>query len=142
MPIHGVCFEGPEELRKAQRPTRVLVVDDEPDTVATLLALLAIDGIEAKGAYSARQALDTVRLWDPDVVLIDIGMPETSGWDLAQRIRAEGDGKRPVLVAITGQYNKASDRILGQISGFSHYLRKPCDPRVVMRLVGSLKESR
>lgn len=115
---------------------RVLVVDDEPDTVVTLLSLLAIEGVDARGAYSARQALDSVRLYDPDVVLIDIGMPEINGWELARRIRALGDEKRPVLVGITGRYHKSAHRTLARISGFNHYLVKPCDPRVVMRLVG------
>jgi CheY-like chemotaxis protein len=68
--------------------TRVLVVDDELDAVATLVALLETDGYNAKGIGSARSIVAEVRKFDPDVIIMDIAMPGRSGWDAVLEIFA------------------------------------------------------
>jgi DNA-binding response OmpR family regulator len=117
--------------------TRVLVVDDDEDMVHSLVALLAIQGYNAKGLYSASTIISDVLDFDPDVIIMDIAMPGRSGWDAAQEVRQHRPGKRPMLIAVTGQYPKDGDRILAEMSGYDHYLVKPFDTKVLLQLVGS-----
>src|SRR3954468_18543315 len=118
------------------RQLRVVVVDDEPDTVMTLLALLRDEGYNADGFASGKAALEAVRKLDPDVIISDIAMPAPNGWDLAREVRRlKGDGPRPLMIAISGIYVKSADRILAQMAGFNYFLAKPCDPQVLMALV-------
>ena len=115
---------------------RVLVVDDEPDTVLTLLALLRDQGHDAEGYGSGAAALEAIEKSDPDVIVSDIGMPPPNGWDVARQVRQlKGAGPRPLMIAITGQYTKSADRMLAQIAGFDYFLTKPCDPQVLMALI-------
>ena len=90
-----------------------------------------------KGIHSARTIVSDVRDFDPDVIIMDIGMPGKDGWDAAQKLRQHNPGKRPMLIAITGQYPKDGDRILGELSGYDHYLIKPFDIKVLLQLVAS-----
>ena len=104
----------------------------------TLLTLLRDEGYDAKGFASGKAALDAVGTFDPDVVIADIAMPAVNGWDVARTIRRKMGNERPVLIALTGQYTKGADRILGELSGFSHYLTKPCDPNALLALIAPL----
>ena len=114
----------------------MVVVDDEPDTVLTLLALLRDQGYDAEGFASGKAALEAVSKMDPDVIISDIAMPAPNGWDVARRVReVKGNGPRPLMIAISGQYTKGADRILAQMTGFNYYLTKPCDPQVLMALI-------
>lgn len=128
-------------LSAAPRPLRVLVVDDERDTVLTLMELLREEGHETKGIYNGRQALQAIRDFDADAVIMDIAMPEHSGWDTAREIREAIGLARPLLIALSGHYTKGSDRILSQLAGFDYYLTKPCDPDVLLALLTSVKPS-
>ena len=115
---------------------RIVVVDDEPDTVLTLLELLREQGYLADGYGSGAAALEAIGKADPDVIISDIAMPAPNGWDLAKRVReTKGSGPRPMMIAISGRYTKSSDRLLAQISGFNYYLTKPCDPQVLIALI-------
>ncbi len=120
----------------------MLIVDDERDQVLTLSELLREEGYETKGVYSGRDALAAVDEFDPDVVLLDIAMPDMTGWDVARQIRSAvpENEKRPVLIAISGEYTKSADRILGQITGFHHYFYKPFDPKLLLKLLARLSE--
>jgi len=115
---------------------RVVVVDDEPDTVMTLLALLRDEGHDAEGFASGQKGLEAIGQINPDVVISDISMPPPNGWDLAREVRRlNGEDPRPLMIAITGRYTKGADRILAQMAGFNYFLTKPCDPQVLMALV-------
>ena len=115
---------------------RVLVVDDEPDTVQTLMEILRAEGYDVRGHSSAMEALKTIEEFDPDVVISDIAMPLMTGWDVAKRVRATlGMKIRPLLIAVTGRYTKGADKILSEMSGFDYHLTKPCDPQVLVDLV-------
>lgn len=127
---------GPFPVR---RVLRVLVVDDDKDTVLTLSTLLRTEGHDTKGVHNGKEALDAIGEFDPDVVILDIAMPVISGWDLAREIRTRYGSKRPTLVAVSAQYNKGADRILSQITGFDYYVAKPCDPNVLLKLVADVK---
>jgi DNA-binding response OmpR family regulator len=123
------------------RALRVLVVDDERDIVLTLLALLRDEGYEAKGVYSAADALVALAEFDPDALIVDIALPGRSGWEIARAVRKLGPygEQRPLLIAISGRYTKGSDRILGEISGFNYQLAKPFDPTELIALLKSVK---
>jgi CheY-like chemotaxis protein len=121
-----------------RRVARIMVVDDEPDTVITLLELLRAEGYHAEGYASGKAALEKLTSFDPDVVISDIAMPRVNGWDVAKEVRAKLGDKRPVLIAISGQYTKAADKVLAQLKGFNYFLEKPCDPRTLLSLLAPL----
>ncbi len=116
----------------------MLIVDDEPDTVVTLLAILRDEGYDVRGHSSGQAALAVLEDFDPDVIISDIAMPGLSGWEVAKEVRRKSGGRpKPLMIALTGQYKKGSDRILGEISGFNFYLTKPADPQVLLSLIAA-----
>ena len=117
---------------------RVLIVDDERDTVITLSALLADEGYQVRGVYKGLDALDSMREFDPHIVLIDLALPDMSGWEVARRIRASYGDERHRLISITGRYKQASDRVLGQLAGFNYFMEKPCDPQALVALLARI----
>jgi len=133
----AVTADQPENAtteRASSRPLRIVVVDDEPDTVMTLLMLLREQGHRAEGFGSGAAALEAIPGLDPDVVICDIAMPSPNGWDVAKRLRAT-QRRRRLLIAISGQYTKSADRLLAQLSGFDYFLTKPYDPQVLIALI-------
>ena len=122
-------------LQGARRALRVLVADDEHDTVLTLTELLREEGHETHGVYDGTDVMAAVREFDPDVVLLDIAMPGMTGWDAARKIRQMCGQERPLLIAISGVYKQSADQILGKLSGFNYYLAKPYDPSVLFALL-------
>jgi CheY-like chemotaxis protein len=118
---------------------RVLVIDDEPDTVLTLLDLLRMEGFDATGFASAREALRNIRELDPDAVICDLSMPVLTGWDFAREVRHIMGYSRPLLVGISGQYKRPPDEMLARVAGFNHYVLKPWDPNELLRLLAKFK---
>ena len=131
----GLYFSGISERSGAPRALRVLIVDDERDTVLTLSEILRDAGHDTKGIYAAKDTLNAIEEFDPDVVLLDLSMPGMTGWDVAREIRRLYKGERPLLIAISGHYTKGADRILDKMAGFRHYLAKPCDPDALTTLL-------
>lgn len=119
------------------RRLRILVADDERDQAATLSMLLADEGHEVREVYRGSEVLRVVRDFDPDVALIDIGMPGMTGYDAARELRQVLGGTRPLLVAVTG-WKQSSDRILAKLAGFDHHLAKPFDPKALIELIEPL----
>jgi signal transduction histidine kinase len=105
-------------------PKRLLVVDDNRDAAISLAEFLRLDGHEALAVYSATAALDAMASFKPDVMLLDIGLPEMDGYEVAQRVRAAGSTVR--LVALTG-YGQAADMQRTLAAGFEAHLVKPLD---------------
>lgn len=118
---------------------RVLVVDDEPDTVIMLLEILRDEGYDAAGFSHPMEALKALRDYDPDVVISDIAMPVMSGWDFARKVRQKMGDIRPMLVAISGVYRKSADQMLATMAGYEFFLPKPCDPNVVLGIVAKAR---
>ena len=114
---------------------RILVVDDDRDLVLSLTTLLNLEGCDTRGLYGASDILHHVRDFDPHVIILDIAMPEKSGWEAAEEIRAGLRDKRPVLVGLSGEHTRGSDRAYSQANGFDFYLMKPCDPHVLLTLL-------
>jgi len=117
-------------------PTRVLVVDDNVDLVAYTLALLRTEGHEVQSCYDGSKAMGCVLDFDPDVVVLDIGLPGKSGLEVARAIRRHIPGKRPMIIGATGEFSQASDEAHALINGFDFYLTKPVDPELLLGLVG------
>ncbi len=116
--------------------TRILIADDDRDSVLTLMQLLRDEGHDTRGVYRGQDVMPALERFDPDVVLLDISMPDASGWDVARDIRRRyGDG-RPLLIAISGLYKQSADQILGTMAGFNHYVAKPYDPATLLALIG------
>lgn len=120
--------------RKAR--LRIVVADDDRDAVVTLATILQHEGHEVREVYRGSEVLHLVRDFDPDVALIDIGMPGMTGYDVAREIR-QIFGKRPTLIAVTG-WKKTSDRILAQLAGFDHHLPKPFDTDALLALLAQI----
>ena len=130
---------GQAEPAKAPRPLRILVCDDDRDTALTLTMILRDEGHEVTAVHSDRNVLNTVIRAEPDVVVLDIHLPDVSGWQIAQTIRARGT-KGPLLIGISGVYKGGADRALADVSGFDHYLVKPCAPAELLALLAPLKD--
>ena len=91
-------------------------------------------------AHDGLQAVEEAKTFQPDVVFLDIGMPELDGHETARRIRAQPWGQSMVLVALTG-WGQSEDRRRSKEAGFNHHLVKPADPAVVAKLISSLPTS-
>jgi signal transduction histidine kinase/ActR/RegA family two-component response regulator len=107
-------------------PMRILVVDDNRDAADTLGTLLTTLGATVEVAHSGMAALHTLDHFDADAVLLDIGMPEMDGYEVARRIRATHAHARTLLVALTG-WGQDQDYALSRMAGFDHHLVKPPD---------------
>jgi signal transduction histidine kinase/CheY-like chemotaxis protein len=106
--------------------TRILVVDDNRDAAETLGALLSELGAIVSVADSGLAALEILETFQPDAVLLDIGMPEMDGYEVARRIRAAPDRGRVLLIALTG-WGQEDDLQRSRTAGFDHHLVKPPD---------------
>ncbi len=121
--------------RRRTDARRVLVVDDNADAADSLAALLRISGHDADTAYTGRDALERMRRSHADVVLLDIGLPEMDGYEVARRIRAEHGGL--VLVAVTG-YGQAADVQRAEDAGFDAHITKPVAFEDLQRVLAEL----
>jgi signal transduction histidine kinase/CheY-like chemotaxis protein len=101
---------------------RVLVVDDNVDAANSLAQLLELEGHATEAVYGGREALRRAPTFAPDIVLLDIGLPEVDGYEVARRLRA--DGSTALLVALTG-YGQAEDVRRAHRAGFDAHVTKP-----------------
>jgi CheY-like chemotaxis protein len=128
--------EGRGEPSKALRSLRILIAEDDRDTVLTLAMLLGEEGHQVRSVYGGRQALAALGELNPDVVLLDIAIPELSGWEVARHVKERyGLRRRPLIIGMSGEYKMESDKILSEIIGFDHYLLKPYDPQALVALL-------
>ena len=108
------------------RRLRLLVVDDNIDAASTLGMLLEACGHEVAVEHASMRALERMRSFRPDVALLDIGLPEMDGNELARRLRADPASRATALIAVTG-YGQEQDRRAALEAGFDHHLVKPVD---------------
>lgn len=121
----------------ADRSLRLLVVDDNVDAAQTLCRLVESWGYQAASAHDGPAALARIAEFDPEVLLMDIGLPGMDGYALAQAIRQQplGDSKRRLLVAVTG-YGDAAARQRSAEAGFDRHLTKPVDAEALGQVLG------
>ena len=125
-----------------RRPLRIIVADDEKDTVATLSAIFLDEGHSVFGVYKGADAIAQARRQKPDALILDIDMPGLSGYSVAREVREMFDPWPPLLIAISGKWVGQTDRMLADLAGFDHFLQKPCEPGVLLRLLEPLRHRR
>jgi PAS domain S-box-containing protein len=126
---HNTSVEAPASQAgpaMERMPKRVLVVDDNADAADTLVLALEMFGCSVRSAYTAQAGLKAFAAFAPQAALLDIGLPDMTGYELAQRIRALPGGDAVSLVAVTG-WGQQTDKDLAQAAGFDHHLTKPID---------------
>jgi CheY-like chemotaxis protein len=120
----------------ADKPTgkRVLVVDDSLDMIHSMAHVLRDMGHEVEFAINGYAALEAARRFRPEVVLLDIRLPDTSGWEVARRLKGEA-AERPVrVIAITG-HTREGDRLRSLQAGCEEHLLKPIDWKRLEKLL-------
>jgi CheY-like chemotaxis protein len=115
-------------------PRRVLVVEDNEDGRETLRQVLTLAGHEVRVADGGEAALALVGAWRPDVALVDIGLPDIDGHELARRLRGLGLQPPPRLIAMSG-FGQPQDKALALSAGFERHLTKPVDPAQLFELL-------
>jgi CheY-like chemotaxis protein len=115
---------------------RLLVADDNRDAADTLGMLLEMKGYDVRVAYDGRGALALAQEFRPSVVLLDIGMPDLSGYEVARALREKPWGGALLVIALTG-WGQDSDRQRAQDAGFDWHLTKPVDPDALQALIAS-----
>jgi signal transduction histidine kinase len=131
--------EASRPAEPAARPLRVLIVDDSQDATDMLATFLALAGHETHTAHDGVAAIEATAKLQPDIVLLDIGLPGLNGYEAARRIRQWQSDKdrRPVLVALSG-WGQDEDRRRSQEAGFDAHLIKPVDAVVLGNLLATL----
>ena len=119
------------------RRRRVLVVDDNEDSAETLALALQLEGCDVETAHGGQQALELAEGFLPEIVLLDIGMPEMDGYEVARSIRAQAWGADMLLIAQTG-WGQEEDRRRTREAGFDAHMTKPLDYPRLMSLMGQL----
>ena len=117
---------------------RVLLIEDNPDSREMLQSWLELDGYQVESADSGARGLEKLFANPPDVALVDIGLPEIDGYEIARRVRASDIGHQVRLVAVTG-YGRTDDHHAILQAGFDEHLVKPVEPS---RLTQALNEPR
>jgi CheY-like chemotaxis protein len=113
---------------------RVLAVDDNHDAVESLGILLHAEGYETRTAINGVEALRIFQAWNPEIVILDIGMPGFDGYEVAQRIRALKPREQVLLIALTGWSQKHHvERAFA--AGFDHHIVKPGDPGALIKML-------
>lgn len=117
----------------------ILIVDDNADAADTLSMYLSTMGHQLRVAYEGHSALGLAAEAAPDVFLLDIGLPDIDGYELAQRIRALPQTMHAALIALTG-YGRHADRERSVAAGFNHHLTKPVDVAALLRLLRNVSK--
>ena len=130
------------ERRRGGQTLRILVADDDRDSVDTLAVILRDEGHVVHGVYTGKEVLPAVRLFRPDAILVDIAIPGMSGYAVAQAVRNSFlDIRRPLMIAVSGVWFETPDRMVARQVGFDHHLPKPYDTKQLLRLLAPLQTS-
>jgi CheY-like chemotaxis protein len=111
-------------------PQRILVADDNSDLAESVAMLLRLEGHDVRIAHDGPAALELAKEFEPDAAMLDIGLPGLNGYELARELRARQNGRKLLLIAVTG-YGQPEDRVRSRVAGFDSHLVKPLDPRTL-----------
>ena len=137
LPIVRPSAPAPEPVAPAAA-RRILLVDDNRDAVETLALLLALSGYETRTAHDGVEAVAVATAWRPDAVLLDIGLPKMSGYDVCRAIRAKTWGRDIPVIAVTG-WGQDDARRLSFDAGFTTHLVKPVDFSNLFRILAEVQ---
>ncbi len=129
----------PEALAALHEPRRILVVDDNRDAAESLALMLRLSGNQADIVYDGTSALEAVERFQPEIVLMDLGMPRMDGYQAARAIRDRCNDRKIMLIAITG-WGGESDRARSQDAGFDRHLVKPVSPGDLLAALASFDQ--
>lgn len=132
------------KAKTAPSAIRVLVIEDQQDNRDMLVMVLELSGMTVYSAASGREGLEVVECKQPDAAIVDIGLPEIDGYEVARRIRAaeqahQGNVRGITLIALTG-YGQPQDIEMAFNAGFDHHLVKPFQPEHLIELLGLANE--
>jgi PAS domain S-box-containing protein len=140
LPLAALAQAGRGEVQRSVSDlpaARILVVDDNRDARESLAMMLEALGATVQAAPDGPRALEACAAWQPEVVLLDIGMPGMDGYEVARQLRSQHQQVRPVLVALTG-WGQDEDRRRAREAGFDHHLVKPADVRQLSELLAAI----
>jgi PAS domain S-box-containing protein len=134
--LHGEATpaESTAGTRSRSAGRKVLVVDDNVDAADTIATVLSMMGHDARSVYDGESVLQTACSFAPDVLLLDLGLPGMSGYEVAKQLRADPRFSHTVLIALTG-WGSELDRQRSSEAGFDEHLTKPVDPAVLELLL-------
>jgi len=127
-------------VRMSPPSLRILIVDDNRDAADSLAMLLRTTGNDIRTAYDGLEAVQVANEFQPEVVLLDIGLPKIDGHEVAQRLRREPWAQHTCLIAVTG-WSDETDRARSRAAGFDHHLVKPLDTGHLAQLLSSIERS-
>lgn len=117
---------------KQDQAVKILVVEDDRDAAETLRSLLALCGFYVVVAHTSQEGLEAARKLEPDIVLCDIGLPDSDGYVVGSVLRQSSGTTCARLIAVTGR-GQMQDRQRALAAGFDQHLVKPVDPRELYR---------
>jgi PAS domain S-box-containing protein len=130
-----------ERADAATPASRVLIVEDNLDAAESLAMILELLGHPVRTIHDGARALDVARAEHPDLMLVDIGLPGTDGYEVARAVRRDPDLARCTLVALTG-YGREEDKRAAEAAGFDAHLVKPVDMQALRALLQRVGERR
>jgi PAS domain S-box-containing protein len=134
---HAAAHDDGQSLPREKHSHRILIVDDNKIAAEMLGRVLTMMGHEIQLAHDGLEALAAAKKMQPELVLMDLGMPKLSGYEAAKRIRSELWGREMVLVALTG-WGQEEDKQRTKDAGFDHHLTKPTEPAMLQDLLANL----
>jgi CheY-like chemotaxis protein len=117
---------------------RIVVADDDLDSAESLAVLLEMDGHHVMRAHDGLRALELIRQFEPELALLDIGMPKLDGYEIARCVRDSAVGERVFLVATTG-WGQPQDVQRSKEAGFNVHLVKPINPEAIKTICAQLE---
>jgi two-component system CheB/CheR fusion protein len=126
---------------RAGTGARIVVVEDHPDAAESLVLLLELLGHDVRVFGEGLSALNAVHADPPDLMVVDIGLPDINGYEVARRVRRDPALRDAILVALTG-HAQDEDKEEATAAGFDHHLVKPVEPRALEALVTRLTNGR
>jgi DNA-binding response OmpR family regulator len=116
----------------------VVCIEDEPEMIDLVKLILGRKGFELVGAVGGREGLDTVRKLKPDLVLLDLMMPDMDGWEVYQQMKTDDDLKTIPVIVVTAKA-QSIDKVLGlHIAKVDDYVTKPFGPQELLQSVGKV----
>jgi len=126
-----------QHTNKSQR-RRILIADDNADVVESFQLMLQMLGHEVDTALDGLEAVSKAEQFQPDVIVLDVGMPGLDGLEAARRIRRQLNGKQVILIAVTGWGNDSNKRESAE-AGFDVHLVKPVDPMTIVNVLDKIR---
>ena len=130
---------GPRSLRKVRRPLKILFVDDNETAVGALAKMFELRGHSVSLAYTGGDAITRAQAFEPDVVILDIGLPDMDGYEVARNLQKMQNKHH--IVALTG-YGQAEDKERAKQAGFYYHLTKPAGLKEIETVLRRISRER